>query len=161
MLEKAIIEGLKDLLKIDSDDQAQQSPKSSRQIGKKSQGFISPIEKFVVLKFSPIKSPNGGSLLNNVLSNALVQHAEYGVIGIPTKDVNSLLKDVSSKTSTILANILKRLFGEGQKPSSIAKIVDDAKNAKNQSKKLAKLLKGAENGFYIKEMYHKTYPRRI
>jgi hypothetical protein len=60
-----------------------------------------------------------------------------------------LLKDVSSKTSTILANVLKRLFGEGQKPWSIAKIVDDAKNAKNQSKKLAKLLKGVQNGFSI------------
>ncbi len=151
VLEKAITKGLKDLLKIDSADQTQQSPKSSWQIGKKSQGFISPIEKFVVLKLSPIKSPNVGSLLSRVLSNALVQHAEYGVISISTKDFNSLLKDVNSKTSTILANVLKRLFGEGQKPSSIAEIVDDAKNAKNQSKKLAKLPKGAQNGSSIQK----------
>jgi hypothetical protein len=104
-----------------------------------------------VLKLSPIKSPNVGSLLSRVLSNALVQHAEYGVISISTKDFNSLLKDVNSKTSTILANVLKRLFGEGQKPSSIAEIVDDAKNAKNQSKKLAKLPKGAQNGSSIQK----------
>jgi hypothetical protein len=151
VLEKAITKGLKDSLKIDSDDQAQQSPKSRQQIGKKSQGCISPIEEFVVLKFSPIKSPNVGSLLSRVLSNTLVQHAEYGVIGVPTKDLNSLLRDVNSKTSTILANVLKRLFGEGQRPSSIAEIVDDAKSAKNQSKKLAKPPKGAQNGSSIQK----------
>jgi hypothetical protein len=38
---------------------------------------------------------------------------------------------------------------EGQKPSSIAKIVDDAKSAKNQSKKPAKPPKGAQNGYSI------------
>jgi hypothetical protein len=98
----------------------------------------------MVLKFSPIKSPNVGSLLSRVLSNALVQHV--GVIGIPTKDLSSLLKDVNSKTSIILADVLKRLLSEGQKPSSIAEIVDDAKSAKNQSKKPAKPPKGAQNG---------------
>jgi hypothetical protein len=107
----------------------------------------------MVLKFNPIISPNVGSLLSRVLSNALVQHVEYGVIGIPTKDLNNLLKDADSKTSTILANVLKRLFGEGQKPSSIVEIVDDAKSAKNQSKKLAKPPKGAQNGSSIQKKY--------
>jgi hypothetical protein len=65
---------------------------------------------FVALKSKPIKSPNVGNLLNKVLSNALVQRAVDEVIGIPTKDLNNLLKGDDTKTNTILANVFKRFL---------------------------------------------------
>jgi hypothetical protein len=67
---------------------------------------------FVALKSSPIKSPNSCNLLSKVFSNALIQHAKDEVINILAKNLSNLLKGADMKTSIILVDVFKRLFGE-------------------------------------------------